>query len=137
MPSFPRGNDFPNEGFVQKAIEAYFTEQGFTLLDEGYTDLACVRPQTGERWVVEAKGHSKALNVDFNTCLGQLLKRMHDDESGRFGLALPDIPQYHRQIGLISRRVRHALNLHWILVAEDGRVVLYAPGDELAHHASS
>lgn len=137
MPSFPRGTEFPNEGFVQNAIETYFTDQGFTLLEEGYTDLACVHPQTGERWVVEAKGHSKSLNVDFNTCLGQLLKRMHDDETARFGLALPNIPQYQRQIDLISRRVRNALNLHWLMVAEDGQVAVFGPGNEMAKHAQS
>ena len=135
MPSFPRGNDFPNEGFVQKAIEAHFTAHGFTLLDEGYTDLTCRHPQTGERWVVEAKGYSKALNVDFNTCLGQLLKRMHEDESGRFGLALPNIPQYERQIGQISMRIRKALDLHWILVSEDGTVQVCAPEDSSPRRA--
>lgn len=58
MPQFPRGNHFPNEGYVHAAIEAHFTAAGYQLLQEGFTDLACCHPDTGKRWVVEAKGHS-------------------------------------------------------------------------------
>lgn len=94
MPRFPRGNEFPNEGFVQQAIETYFTSLGYELLEEGFIDLACRHPETGHRWIVEAKGHSSSVGVDFNTCLGQILKRMGDEESAAFGVAMPATQQY-------------------------------------------
>ncbi len=128
---FPLGTEFPAEGFVQHSIEAHFASQGYELLDEGYTDLACVDPQSGQRWVIEAKGHSSSIGLDFNTCMGQLLKRMLDDETARFGLALPDIPPYRKQLRQISRRVRRALNLHWLLVSSDAAVSIVGPEDVL------
>jgi hypothetical protein len=129
LQSFPRGSEFPNEGFVQQAIEGYFQGKGYTLLAEGYTDLACVDHKTGDRWVVEAKGHSASVGVDFNTCLGQLLKRMDDAEVAHFGLAVPKTAQYERQIGTLSRRVRKALDLHWLLVDQEGVVEIRGPAD--------
>lgn len=30
---FHKNNEFPNEAFVQQAIEAYFTERGFQIED--------------------------------------------------------------------------------------------------------
>lgn len=127
MPQFPRGSQFPNEGFVQNAIEAHVTAEGYVLLQEGFTDLACRHPETGKRWVIEAKGHSSSVGVDFNTCLGQILKRMADDETASFGLAMPATPQYQRQMVQVSRRVRKALDLHWILVDESGAVTVLGP----------
>ncbi len=106
--------------------------RGFKLLEEGYTDLACIHPETGERWVIEAKGHSTGVGLDFNTCLGPLLKRMHDQESAKFGLAILAIDQYRKQISGIGSRVRRALHLHWILVAEDGVVSIISPEEPLA-----
>ena len=38
---FHKNNEFPNEAFVQQAIEECFTEQGFQIEDGGYSDLAC------------------------------------------------------------------------------------------------
>ena len=83
------------------------------------------------------KGHSTAVGLDFNTCLGQLLKRMGDGETAHFGLVVPKTPQYERQIGSISRRVRQALDLHWILVSEGGSVEVLRPGDDLAWSPAS
>lgn len=125
--AFPLGYEFPNEGFVQCAIETFFTSNGYRLLDEGYTDLACAHSETGERWLVEAKGKSMAIGTDFNSGLGQLLKRMRDEESAHFGLAMPDIPAYRRQVDQVSARVRRALELHWLFVAEDGAVQIIKP----------
>lgn len=128
---FPLGVEFPAEGFIQQALENHFASLGYELLDEGHTDLACTNPQTGDRWIIEAKGHSSSIGLDFNTCLGQLLKRMHDDENSRFGLAVPDTPPYHRQLQQISHRVRRALRLHWLLIESDASVTIIEPDQSL------
>lgn len=133
---FPRGEGFPNEGFVLGAIERHFRSLGFALLDEGFTDFACIHRESGERWVIEAKGHSTDVGLDFNTCLGQLLKRMHDGESAKFGLAMPATPQYEKQIRQIGRKVREALGLHWLLINESGVVQLIGPSESISDGAS-
>jgi hypothetical protein len=52
---FHKANEFPNEAFVQQAIEAYFTEQGFQIENEGYSDLVCRDVKRGQKWIIEAK----------------------------------------------------------------------------------
>ena len=39
MANYQRGLDFPNEGFVQRAIEKYFGNNGYQIIEEGYSDL--------------------------------------------------------------------------------------------------
>jgi hypothetical protein len=123
---FKRGFDYPNEGFIQKAIEEYFESQGFKILNEKYTDLVCIHPETGMKWSVEAKGETKAIGLDFRTCLGQLLQRMSTEEVF-YGVAVPDMPAYRQQTDQVQAWVRKALNLHWLLVSEDGSVMVVGP----------
>ena len=118
---FKRGNDFPHEGFVQDAIEAYFMKLGFTLDTEQRTDLICSHPETGEKWHIEAKGHTTAIGLDFRTGLGQLVQAMAE-ESTKYGIAVPDTPQFRAQVAKVSPRVAQLLHLHWLLVAADGSV---------------
>lgn len=129
MSKFQRGPAFPNEQFVQEAVKTHFIAQGYTIVNEGHKDIVGVHPESGARWVVEAKGQSEAIGTDFNTCLGQLLKRMTDDEVALFGLAMPETPQYARQIKQISDRVRRMLQLHWLLVDESGGVRVVGPSE--------
>lgn len=128
MPSgqYKRGFDYPNEGFIQKAIEEYFKSQGFKMLNEKYTDMVCIHPETGMKWSVEAKGETKAIGLDFRTCLGQLLQRMSTEEA-RYGVAVPDMPAYRQQTDQVQPWVRKALNLHWLFVSEDGSIEVVAP----------
>ena len=51
---FHKNNEFPNEAFVQQAIEAYFTERGFQIEDGGYSDLVCRDMKHGQKWIIEA-----------------------------------------------------------------------------------
>lgn len=76
--AFPRGEAYPNEVFVQQAIEHHFVALGFRPEPAGFIDYVCVHPQTGERWVVEAKGKTTSVGLDFRTCLGQVVQRMDD-----------------------------------------------------------
>jgi D-alanyl-D-alanine dipeptidase len=69
------GNEFPAEGFVQQALEQYFRTLGFQLDLQTHADLFARHPNSGERWVVEAKGRTSDIGLDLRTGLGQLLRR--------------------------------------------------------------
>lgn len=120
MSNFKRGTKFPNEGFVQSAIEKFFEAQGFTRLEVKHVDLVCVNT-SNEKWVIEAKGDSSSVGVDFNTGLGQILKRM-DEPNCKYAMAVPNIPKYINQLNKVPMRVRKLLGLNWIIVSEDGTV---------------
>lgn len=124
--NYKRGLEYPNEGFIQQAIEIYFLEQGYTPIPEKYTDFVCVHPKTAQKWSIEAKGETKAIGLDFRTCLGQLLQRMSTEEVC-YGIAMPDAPAYRQQTSQVQLWVRKALNLHWIFVSEDGSIEVVAP----------
>ena len=125
---FKRGIEFPNEGFVQKSIETHFFDSGFQPVDAGYTDLSCSHPETGEEWHIEAKGLTSSVGLDFRTGLGQLVQGM-TDESVKYGLAVPNIPQYEIQCSRVRPWVRQRLGLHWILVNSDGNIRVIGPED--------
>jgi len=126
MSRFARGLDFPNEGFVQQAIEKHFLESGFRPLNGRYADLICTHEKTREKWVVEAKGETTSIGLDFRTGLGQLLQRM-DDPDVNYAIALPDIPQFNKQYKMLPTRVRQLLNLHILLVNVKGNVHVIKP----------
>jgi hypothetical protein len=90
---YKRGNEFPDEGFVQDAIDRYFEKAGYALDTLTHVDQLCVHPVGGEAWHIEEKGKTTAIGLDFRTCLGQLLQRMTQQHI-RHGVALPDLPQY-------------------------------------------
>ena len=122
--------EFPRESFVQRAIESYFIGQGYQIEQEGYIDLVCRHPETTVRWVIEAKGHTSDVGLDFRTCLGQIVQAMRDP-AVCYGVAVPDTPQYRAQCRLVSDWVRAALGLHWLLVATDGTIQIVAPDARL------
>lgn len=128
MSNFKRGMEFPNEGFVQSAIESYFKSQGFTKLEVKHVDLVCIN-EKNEKWVIEAKGDSSSVGVDFNTGLGQILKRM-DEPGCHYALAVPNIPKYINQINKIPKRVRNLLGLCWIMVSENATIDIDFPLDD-------
>jgi len=128
--AFKRGEAFPNEDFVQGAIERHFAELGFKLLSGTHADLECEHPTSRERWLVEAKGLTSAVGLDFRTGLGQLLQRMHEP-STHYGVAVPDIPQFRSQCAQVSPRVRELLGVHWLFVTSEGLVRVVGPTEQL------
>ena len=126
----PRGMEFPNEGFVQQAIEAHFNQLGFEVEPATHADLVVAHPQTGERWIVEAKGKTTSVGLDFNTGIGQIVQRMLN-RGDKFGLAVPEIPQFVTQCRRIPGWVRQALGLHWFLVDRSGTVRRCSPDKEV------
>ena len=126
MATYKRGKDFPAEQFVQLAIEADFSRRGFTIEAAKHIDLVCVHPSTGERWQVEAKGISTAMGLDFKTGLGQLIQRMKNRDV-KHAVAVPKISPYLAQIAQMDQWVVDHLNIHWLIVDQDGSVQTIAP----------
>ena len=123
---YKRGLAFPNEGFVQQSIEAFFRSKGFNLVADGQVDLLCKHPATGEAWHIEAKGHTTQVGLDFRTCLGQLVQGM-GSESVHYGIAIPDTAAYRAQVGKLAVWVVAALRIHWLFVSQDGAVQIVGP----------
>lgn len=128
--NFKLGFDFPSEGFVQLAIEKFFANEGFQVVELRHADFCCLNPATGQKWIVEAKGKTTAIGLDFRTGIGQLIQRM-EDETANYAIAVPSLPQFHTQIKNIPYRVRMLLNLHILLVAQDGNVLVVNPQEVL------
>lgn len=131
MRNFKRGNEWPNEGFVQHAIEIFFKSCGFFIEAHKTIDLVCYHPVTSSKWRVESKGLTTAVGVDFRTGLGQLIQGMIEQDTN-YGLAIPDIPQFRRQVHAVPSWVAKNLAIHWIYVQSNGSVFF-----ESAHSNSS
>ena len=128
--SYPRGFQFPNEGFVQKAIERYFANRGLQLDKVGTADLACTDPNTAAKWIVEAKGETSSVGLDFRTGLGQLLQQM-TEPTINYAIAVPDTPQFRYQCERLSSWVRIALHLHLLLISAEGEVRVIEPDSSI------
>jgi len=126
--SFKRGTDFPHEGFVQKAIEAHFSTIGFDLESGSHADLVARNKNTGERWLVEAKGVTTSIGLDFRTGLGQLIQRMADPKT-TYALAVPREDRFISQCRAVPLWIRQALRLHWLLVNSEGGVQVIPPDE--------
>jgi len=108
--------DFPHEGFIQNTLESYFDKKGFIVESIPYTDYAGIHMETGEKWRIEAKGFTSNVGLDFRTGLGQLIQRM-DDPNANYGIAIPNIPSYIRQVEQIRPWVRKKFELHVLVVS--------------------
>lgn len=127
---YKRGYDFPNEGFIQKTIELYFLKLGYKQINEKFSDFVCVNPNTNEKWVIEAKGLTKEIGLDFRTCLGQLVQRINSRNT-KYVMAFPNLDKYIKQCRIVKQWVRKELQIYWLLVDECGRVKIFSPDDEL------
>jgi formylglycine-generating enzyme required for sulfatase activity len=128
---FHKNNEFPNEAFVQQTLEAYFTAEDFQIEQGSYSDLVCRNGERGQRWIIEAKGQTTAVGLDFRTGLGQLLQAMQDP-GAFYGMAVPNTSAYIKQCRKVSDWVRQILRLHWLLIDQDGTVRIIPPDQTLA-----
>jgi len=132
---FRNGVDFPNEGFVQLALDRHFANLGFTQHCGSRADIDLRNPGSGLRWVVEAKGGTRQNSgLDFKTGLGQLFFGM-SDPGALYGIAVPDVPRFRAVCASLPERVRASLNIHWLLVDANGHVRVVPPGQTEAEHA--
>ena len=127
---YHRDSSFPNEAFVQRAIESHFASNGWEAFDAHPTDFACRRPATGECWHIEAKGKTTDVGLDFKTGLGQLLTRATNPDA-KYGMAVPDTPDFHKVCKAVPSWVRFALSISWLFVSPEGAVRIVDPGQDL------
>ncbi len=123
---FALGEQFPHEGFVQSRIERHFKKLRFACDSTQDADLVATNQSTGECWIVEAKGETTDTGLDFRTGIGQILQRM-ENPSWHYAIAVPDTPKFSRQMANMPVWVRQRLNLHFIVVGENGRVEIKEP----------
>ncbi|SHL55523.1 hypothetical protein SAMN02745136_05167 [Anaerocolumna jejuensis DSM 15929] len=121
---YKKDNCFPNEIFIQEAIEHYFLGYDFIINASGHVDL--IAEKENEKWIIEAKGLTSSVGVDFNTCLGQLIKSMKDSKT-IYAIAVPKIDSYKRQCEMISDYFRKLVGLHILVVDRTGNVSLILP----------
>jgi hypothetical protein len=122
--------DFPREAFVQEAIERHFKPTEFQRERHETADLVCHSDRLKQRWIIEAKGETSDIGLDFRTGLGQLLRNMSNPDV-LYGLAVPETPRFLQQCRSIDKWVRQALNLHWLIVQPDSSVRIVNPSEEL------
>jgi hypothetical protein len=128
---FRNGVEFPNEGFVQGALDRYFSNLGFSEHCGTRADIDLRNPSTGLRWVVEAKGDTKQnAGLDFKTGLGQLFLGMSDANT-LYGIAVPNVPRLRALCVKVPERVRSSLGIHWLVVDADATVRVFPPGQSL------
>ena len=119
---------FPREAFVQQALERHFKSLGFQLEGDKSVDLVCHNGKLGEHWVIEAKGETSQVGLDFRTGLGQLLQHM-SNPSTLYGIAIPETDRFIQQCRSVSGWVRRALHLYWLIVQPDGSIRTVTPDE--------
>jgi hypothetical protein len=131
MKHFKKDNAYPNEAFIQEAIENYFLAQGYAIEESRYTDLVAVKPN--DRWVIEAKGMTSQTTVDFNTCLGQLIKSMTSPEA-KYAIAVPNEIKYKNQSMKIPDYFRTINNLYILVIDKNAQIQIIHPSDRIEDH---
>ena len=71
-----------------------------------------------------------SVGLDFNTCLGQLIKSMDSSEK-HYALALPKEDKYKYQCSLIPQYIRSLMQLNIIVTDETGGVKIIRPEDDI------
>ena len=126
--NFKKEKVYPNEAFVQEAIELYFSEKGYEIKTKEQADL--IAEKHDEKWIIKAKGMTSAVGLDFNTCLGQLIKNMTSEDQ-IYALAIPSHLKYRRQCELLPDYFRELVKLRIILVDECGKVSVVEPQESI------
>jgi len=124
--------EYPYEAFIQRAVEEYFYETGFALIEgkeKGYTDIV-TRNHSGREWFVEVKGKTSDPGLDFKTAIGQIAGRI-DREDANYAIAVPKTTAYIKQVQQLSPYFRKQNNLHFIFVDESGHVEIVNPETEM------
>ena len=127
MKHFYKENVFPNEAFIQEALEKYFIGNGYEVDNEQQVDLIAVK--SPETWLIEAKGITSQVGLDFNTCIGQIVKHM-DSDSKIYAIAVPMHVKYQKQCSFLSSYFREWVNLNILLVNELGEVQRIRPNED-------
>ena len=126
--NFKKEKVYPNEAFVQEVIELYFSGKGYVIKTKEQADL--IAEKHDEKWIIKAKGMTSAVGLDFNTCLGQLIKSMTTGDQ-IYAIAIPSHLKYRRQCELLPSYFRELVKLRIILVDECGKVSVIEPQESI------
>jgi hypothetical protein len=85
----------------------------------GRTDVVASHPKKGTFLIEVERKSSEQKEQAIYSALGQIVLLMNEDNSKVFyGLAVPDQPEWERQLKKVPRRVKELLSLRCILVSE-------------------
>lgn len=128
MKYFKKAKTYPHEAFIQEVIEHYFSIEGFATEKDSQIDL--VAEKDDEKWIVEAKGSTSQITVDFNTCIGQLAKSMASPFI-KYAIAIPYDEKYKYQCIRLPDYFRENNNLHIIVIDGNGQVQIIKPTENI------
>lgn len=109
---------------IAERCENWFKAQGIRLgAHPTYkrADIVAEHRNKGT-FVLEVEGKSSRQREQaVYSALGQtLLSMTRFDESIRYGVAVPDLPEWERQLNKVPNQVRQRLGLYLLLVSSDG-----------------
>ena len=84
-----------------------------------------IATRSGYRWIIEAKGIGSRPEMRVNyflAILGELLQRMNDN-TARYSIALPDVPQFRGLWQRLPRVAKARLSISALFVNSDGTVL--------------
>ena len=73
-------HEFPHESFIQEVLEDFFESEGYSIIEEKPIDIKCSNADKNETWIIEVKGKTSQIGLDFKTCLGQIVMRMNNPD---------------------------------------------------------
>ena len=119
---------------VKSAVLAFFRRQGYKVdpspdTGPGGYDIVCYHEEKKRWWIIEAKGASGNLSVDFPQCMGQLLLTMHHGQmiSASYGIAVPDTDYFTLRHAALPEQLRSCLQWHWFFVSSLAQVRFVEP----------
>jgi hypothetical protein len=124
MTRYRLGTDYPREGFVQTALERHFNH--WERSERGFADHVARDPESGRIWIIEAKGQTSDVGLDFRTGLGQIVQVVRSADEV-YAIAVPDTAKFRNQLVRLSTYVRIALGLRVIRVGADGTLEILEP----------
>jgi hypothetical protein len=137
MPAFSRAFDKPEndpnganmlqEDRVKEIVEKHLRLTGWTVkASKGHEHGIDIEAfsETGERWIIEAKGCGSLNPMRVNyflMVLGELLQRMNDPNA-KYSIALPDLPQFRRLWQRLPDLAKTGLTATCLFVTATGSV---------------
>src|SRR5581483_10772282 len=117
------GQHPPDKRLIAANCEAWLRSQGVKIVADplyGRADLVATKEGAGT-FVVEVEGDSSRQKEQaMYSALGQVVLSMIDPSPQiTYGLAVPDSPQWERQLKKVPIRIRELLRLQLWLVSED------------------
>ncbi len=144
------GSSLFKEERIQETIANWFRQKGYFVVEKCVDDplqvkdirkcrtstvfgIDIVAQKEGQIWIVEVKGETRggtaSGDVDFYSCLGQLLRHMKlFTPDVHYGIGIPNTPHFHPALLRIKgSKAIEVLGINLILVSDAGHVELLNP----------